>query len=315
MARPSLTIITPVLNRAGMIAEAIASVRGSADMAIEHIVVDAGSTDGTLDVVGRHDQVRLITAPGSGIYEALNIGIKAASGTVIGHLNSDDLLPDGALDAVATAFAENPEAESVRGVARYTVLDARGGAIDDARLNADYPPALTLADIVDGHLSINAIFTRADAYRRIGLYDETLPLAADREWLLRAYLMGLRIHQIGSRTYLYRRHPQSLTLDPARANARRLRREALDIAARYLRRRDLPPAVRSACLRWHAKNAFMLSAGLLGVAQPAAEPMAVLSRCFAVDGLWPLRLMHQLPALAARRLRSRGMRTLPKSHG
>lgn len=313
MARPSLTIVTPVLNRADMIAEAIASVHTGAGETVEHIVIDAGSTDGTVDIVRRHDQVRLIMAPGSGIYEALNIGIREASGTVIGHLNSDDLLPAGALDAVLTAFEQNPDAESVRGVARYTVLDETRGAVEDAHLNADYPPTLTLADIVDGHLSINAMFIRAEAYRRIGLYDETLPLAADREWLLRAWLAGLRIHQIASHTYLYRRHGQSLTLDPARANAQRLRREALDIAGRYLGRRDLPPAARAACLRWHAKNAFMLSAGLLGVAQSAGEPIAVLGRCFAVDGLWPLRLMHQLPALAARRLARK--RTLRKAQG
>jgi glycosyltransferase involved in cell wall biosynthesis len=87
-----VTIITACYNRAATIGEAIESVAGQTYPDIEHIVVDGGSSDGTLDVVARYRSVgRLIPGPDKGVYDALNKGIAAASGELIGFLHSDDV--------------------------------------------------------------------------------------------------------------------------------------------------------------------------------------------------------------------------------
>src|SRR5690606_33922341 len=88
-----ISVITPVLNRRAFVAEAIESVlNGQGDgFELEHIVVDGGSTDGTLDVLGRYGHLHVITGRDRGVYDALNKGIRAATGAVVALLNSDDV--------------------------------------------------------------------------------------------------------------------------------------------------------------------------------------------------------------------------------
>ena len=99
-----VTIITACYNRAATIGGAIESVASQTYRDIEHIVVDGGSTDGTLDVVARHRSVaRLIPGPDKGVYDALNKGIAAASGELIGFLHSDDVYAgNGVIERIAT---------------------------------------------------------------------------------------------------------------------------------------------------------------------------------------------------------------------
>jgi len=99
-----VTIITACYNRAATIGGAIESVARQTYRDIEHIVVDGGSTDGTLDVIARHPSVsRLIPGPDKGVYDALNKGIAAASGELIGFLHSDDVYAgNGVIERIAT---------------------------------------------------------------------------------------------------------------------------------------------------------------------------------------------------------------------
>jgi glycosyltransferase involved in cell wall biosynthesis len=112
---PLISIITPCLNSVGVIEQAIASVRCQNYPKVEHIIIDGGSKDGTLSVLEKYPDLRIISEPDQGLYDALNKGIRAAGGEVIGHLNSDDLYEVGALDKVVEAFRNHPEAEAVCG--------------------------------------------------------------------------------------------------------------------------------------------------------------------------------------------------------
>ena len=87
---PTITTITPSLNRAKFIDEAIKSVLNQDYPHVEHIIIDGGSTDGTLDVLALYPNLKVISEPDQGIYDAINKGIRMAKGDIIGILNSDD---------------------------------------------------------------------------------------------------------------------------------------------------------------------------------------------------------------------------------
>src|ERR671925_70444 len=91
-----ISVITAVLNNGRYIEDCIKSVLGQTYSNLEYIIVDGGSTDGTLDVIRMYkDRIsKLISEPDSGIYDAMNKGIRIATGDVIGFLHSDDFYAD-----------------------------------------------------------------------------------------------------------------------------------------------------------------------------------------------------------------------------
>ena len=91
-----VSIVTPTLNRADSIGDVLASVAAQTHGSIEHIIVDGGSTDGTVEVVERFSRtarypIRWISEPDTGMYDAINKGLRMARGDVVAYLNSDDL--------------------------------------------------------------------------------------------------------------------------------------------------------------------------------------------------------------------------------
>ena len=99
------SVVTPSFNQAGFIERTLASVEAQrGPFEVEHIVVDGGSTDGTLDVLRRHPGLRWISERDAGQSDAINKGFRMATGEVLAWLNSDDLYEPGALAAVAEAL-------------------------------------------------------------------------------------------------------------------------------------------------------------------------------------------------------------------
>src|SRR5215468_3070189 len=111
------SIITPVLNRRDVLGEAIKSLNAQGQRNVEHIVVDGGSRDGTLEMLREHPSILTLQDRRRGLYDAINMGIEHASGDVVGLLNSDDSYAPGALRAIERAFVLNPGADAVCGAA------------------------------------------------------------------------------------------------------------------------------------------------------------------------------------------------------
>lgn len=118
-----ISVITPSLNSARYLREAIDSVRSQDHADWEHIVVDGGSTDGTLDILRDCPWVRWISEPDSGQSNAMNKGFAMAGGDVIVYLNADDYFLPGAFSAVRPWFEQG--ARFV--VGDVTVRDLDGG--------------------------------------------------------------------------------------------------------------------------------------------------------------------------------------------
>ncbi len=127
--RPS--VITVCFNSAATIADTLSSVAAQEGVEVEHIVVDGASTDGTMEVIRGHawKPARVISEPDRGIYDAMNKGIAAATGEVVGFLNADDVFASpAALRSIAHAF-EHPATDAVYGDLVYVRSNDLGASV------------------------------------------------------------------------------------------------------------------------------------------------------------------------------------------
>lgn len=118
MSAPRISVITPCLNARETIERTLRSVHTQGYPNLQHVVVDGGSTDGTLDLVRQYEDIVLISEPDDGLSDALNKGLRLADGDIIGWLNADDLYLPGALSAVAAAYERNPTTAWITGPCR-----------------------------------------------------------------------------------------------------------------------------------------------------------------------------------------------------
>ena len=249
MAPPRITIITPVLNRAGLLADALNSVALQGYPDVEHIVIDGGSTDGTLNVLKHAHGIQWQSEPDRGPFDAINKGIRRATGDIIGHLESDDILLPGALAAVAEGFSRDRAAEAACGGAQLVRLAPDGSSQtlrtlrgDRLKHLTDWRP-LTLGNPISG-----ARFFRRSWYRRAGFYDPRYRLAADRDFLIRSVILGMRTVPLERTIYQHRQHAGSLTAKPAQLS--RLHEEHRTLARTWLVRPDSPEELRRMACRW-----------------------------------------------------------------
>ena len=294
-----VSIVIPVLNRADHIGAALASIRVQGVSDVEVIAVDGGSTDGTQAVIAAAPEARLIDAPGSSIYEALNLGIAASSGAIIGHLNSDDRLAEHALARIQEAAQRNRNAAVIVGLARYVTRDAQGHAQAMPHVDRLAARPLDVRSVVFGVPAINRCFVRRQTYEALGRYDERLRIASDREWILRAVLAKVPIATVDAVVYEYLIHQGSLTMASRHRSEARYAREHLQIAAQYLATRG-DEETRRILLRWHGQETirFLLRSGL------ADAPVSALGRAFRLSPLWPLYALRPLLDRAGDRLAS-----------
>jgi glycosyltransferase involved in cell wall biosynthesis len=181
-----ISIVTAVRNGAATVEETIRSVLDQADAEVEYIVVDGGSTDGTVEVIRRHESriARWVSEPDEGISDAFNKGIALATGEVVGIISADDGLWPGAIAAVREAFARHPTADVVYGNA---VFLEPGGRSVVSRPERDFRYVHLRSPLRHA-----AVFVRRDAYARYGGFDRGYRLAMDYDLILRFHLAGAR---------------------------------------------------------------------------------------------------------------------------
>jgi glycosyltransferase involved in cell wall biosynthesis len=189
--RPLVSIITPVLNRVGIVGGCLDSVAAQTYPAIEHIVVDGGSTDGTLELLARHrppHEFSFISEPDTGMYDAINKGISLARGDVLAYLNSDDLYLPWSIDVAVRALA--PARELIYGDLGVFHVGSNGHA---ATFSVQFYPDFSLRYYsFVAALGQPTVFWRRSLTERIGLFDTKYELIGDCEYWLRAALHGAK---------------------------------------------------------------------------------------------------------------------------
>jgi glycosyltransferase involved in cell wall biosynthesis len=183
---PRITVITPSFNAAATLGEALASVREQDYADLEHLVVDGGSTDGTLELLRDAPGIRYVSEPDRGLAHAMNKGIAMASGEIVGELNADDRYLPGALEAVARAFAARPRAEWLTGGCR--IIDGAGREI--RRPITAYKNWLLRRYSLPLYLTQNFVSAPATFFRRtvleeLGGFDERYRISVDYDLQLR----------------------------------------------------------------------------------------------------------------------------------
>jgi len=111
----NFSIITPCLNHGKALPLAVASVADQGDVKCEHIIADGGSTDETVAWLKTRQDLRWLSAPDKGMYDAINKGLALATGDIVGYLNCDEQYLPGTLSAVAAEFQAHPEADLLYG--------------------------------------------------------------------------------------------------------------------------------------------------------------------------------------------------------
>lgn len=197
MPIPRLTVLTPTMNAARFLEETLRSVNDQGDD-VEHIVIDGGSIDATLEIAARFPRVRVLTGSDEGQADAVNRGLAAASAPVVAVVNGDDILYPGAASRALAELERRPDTEAVFGDAMH--IDVAGAVI------GPYPTGDPAAEAfaLGCYICQPAAFVRRDAARAIG-YDKTLHVAMDYDFWIR-FARTYRLTRIpgvlaGSRMY------------------------------------------------------------------------------------------------------------------
>jgi glycosyltransferase involved in cell wall biosynthesis len=202
---PLVSIVTPSFNQAAYIEATIRSVHEQDYPRIEHIVVDGGSTDGTLELLGRYPHLVTVSEPDEGQADALDKGFRLANGEILAWLNSDDLYLPGAVSQAVETLQRSGAALVYSG---YRRIDATGGVVREQAVRPfDRQAALNEGNPVP---QPTAFFTRA-AYCGVGGIDRSYHYAMDYELWLRLS-RDYEVLPVDAMWAAFRVHPASKTV-------------------------------------------------------------------------------------------------------
>ena len=196
-----LSIVTPSYNQGQFISETISSVLSQEVIDFEYVIVDGGSADNTIEVLKSFgDQIKWVSERDEGQADAVNKGIKATTGEIIGWINSDDIYYPGAFKEVLGVFKANPEIDVVYGRADH--VDLVGQPFEE------YPSEKWNYDRLIEHCFIcqPALFFRRKVVEQCGPLEQKLNFCMDYEYWIRLAKNGINFRYIekklaGSRLY------------------------------------------------------------------------------------------------------------------
>jgi glycosyltransferase involved in cell wall biosynthesis len=264
MSGPRISIITPSFNQAEYLEQTILSVLEQGYPDLEYMVIDGGSTDGSVDIIRKYAS-RLaywVCEKDRGQTHAINKGMSRATGQILAYLNSDDIYLPGTLQRVADAWSSHPEADLIHGDCR--IVDRRGNPIDRRRPGiSNYEEALDVWGFWwkrRNFVQPEVFWTRriADA---IGPLREELHMVMDYDYWVRILRAGGKVVPIAEELAAFRITPTQKSTQGERAAD-----EILQVACRELWD---PSAPLRGSVRWRLQAQWLYQVEFLGATQAA----------------------------------------------
>lgn len=178
-----ISIITATYNSASTIVSCVTSVNEQSHQDIEHIIIDGASKDNTIKIINSipNRVLKIITEPDKGIYDAMNKGIKLATGDIVGLLNSDDLYTDNDVIKKIITLFETTSADCFYADLYYVNKDNTDQIVRHWRTREYISGAFKKG----WHPAHPTFFVRREVYEKYGLFNLRFTLAADFELMLR----------------------------------------------------------------------------------------------------------------------------------
>ena len=238
---PRVSIVTPSYNQGQFIEETIRSVLLQGYPNLEYIIIDGGSTDGSVEVIRRYEPwlVHWVSEADDGQADAINKGWRRATGDILAWLNSDDCYEAGAVHVAAAYLHGHPHAAAVYG--RCTFVDAQGRALAGGKPSGEQ--AVDLERWLTTWITPipqPSTFVRRNVLEEIGLLDETLQFCMDTDLWIRIALVA----EFGNTPVClsrFRYHPASKSSRLYRVNCQ----ETLKIARKTVESPDWPTTLRA----------------------------------------------------------------------
>lgn len=210
MKRPQVSIITPSYNQAAFLEETLRSVIAQDYPSVEYLVVDGGSTDGSVEIIRTHEKdiTWWVSEKDKGQAEAINKGFNRARGEIVGWLNSDDTYLENTLQEVVDVFKSNPSIFLVFGDVR--AINETGEVINHIRYG-DW----NLGDLMEFNIiGQPAVFFRREALLKAGFLDPAYHLLLDHHLWLRIAQHG-KMHHIPREWACARFHREAKNISSA----------------------------------------------------------------------------------------------------
>jgi glycosyltransferase involved in cell wall biosynthesis len=224
---PKISVVTPTFNSIHTLRETIESVRAQNYPNLEHIVVDGGSTDGTLEIIKSYPYLKWISEKDEGHYHAMNKGIQMATGEAVAILNADDCYCEGILNKIGAALAAHPEWDGVFGDMIF--VDDNGKEIF-RREEAFWDPQIVRFGFGIGQHQ--TLFIRKKTYDRLGLLrHKDFKNSCDYEFLMRLARAKCKIGNVHDYVVRYRYHQHGQSAD--KRVAENMNRESEAIRREY----------------------------------------------------------------------------------
>ncbi len=264
---PKISVVTPSFNSIHTIAETIESVMKQDYPNLEHIVVDGGSKDGTLELLKKYPHIRWISEKDEGHYHAMNKGIQMSTGEAINILNSDDCYCDGILKKIGAALEAHPEWDGVFGDMIF--VDDNGKEIF-RREEAFWDPQIVRFGFGLGQHQ--TLFIRKKTYDRLGLLrHKDFKNSVDYEFLMRLAHSNCKIGNVHDYVVRYRYHQHGQSAD--KRVAENMARESAQIRREY----GVPGGFVGKLLAQYARI------------KRQVEKLIVLGKCDLIPGGWHLK--------------------------